>query len=155
MAPLNGQITNDFDWWLNNLPGYDELHRDKAEIFGTNDKEKIAPIAEKISAINLASADDPPTYMSYRMKPGDPIPEGDQATGWKVHHVTFGITLKKEARCPGGRELPQLSKRRFKVQFGSGVFHRQIWQIMTSDQIAEAQKMAREMVEANTKLMGE
>ena len=30
-----------------------------------------------------------------------------------------------------------------------------IWQIMTSDQIAEAQKMAREMVEANTKLMGE
>ena len=61
VAPLNGQITNDFDWWLNNLPSYDELHRDKAEIFGTNDKEKITPIAEKISAINLASADDPPT----------------------------------------------------------------------------------------------
>ena len=101
VAPLNGQITNDFDWWLNNLPGYDELHRDKAEIFGTNDKERIAPIAEKISAINLASADDPPTYMSYRMAPGDPIPEGDQATGWKVHHVTFGITLKKKLEALG------------------------------------------------------
>ena len=101
VAPLNGQITNDFDWWLNNLPAYDELHRDKAEIFGTNDKEKIASIAEKISAINLASADDPPTYMSYRMAPGDPIPEGDRATSWKVHHVTFGITLKKKLDALG------------------------------------------------------
>jgi len=101
VAPLNGQITNDFDWWLANLPSYDELHRDKAEIFGTNDKEKIAPIAEKISVINLVSADDPPTYMNYGMAPGDPIPEGDRATAWKVHHVIFGVTLKEKLDALG------------------------------------------------------
>ncbi len=101
VAPLNGQITNDFDWWLANLPGYDELHRDKAEIFGTNDKKKIAPIAKKISAINHVSADDPPTYMNYGMAPGDPIPEGDRATGWKVHHVIFGMTLKEKLDALG------------------------------------------------------
>ena len=69
--------------------------------FRNERQRKIAPIAEKVSAINLASADDPLTYMSYRMAPGDPIPEGDQATGWKVHHVTFGITLKKKLEAPG------------------------------------------------------
>ncbi|QXD23312.1 alpha/beta hydrolase [Opitutia bacterium ISCC 51] len=101
VAPLNGQITNDFDWWLNNLPGYDELHRDKAEIFGTNDKEKIAPIAEKVSVINHVTADDPPTYMNYGMAPGDSIPEGDRATSWKVHHVIFGVTLKEKLDALG------------------------------------------------------
>ena len=39
--------------------------------------------------------------MSYRMAPGDPIPEGDQATGGKVHHVTFEITLKKKLEALG------------------------------------------------------
>lgn len=39
--------------------------------------------------------------MNYRMAPGDPIPEGDRATGWKVHHVTFGLTLKKKLDALG------------------------------------------------------
>ena len=95
VAPLNGQTTNDFDWWLENLPSYDELHRDPAEIFGTSDRDKQAAVAEKISAVSLVSADDPPTFLSYRMAPGDPVPEGDRATGWKVHHVRFGLALKE------------------------------------------------------------
>ena len=101
VAPLNGQITNDFDWWLENLPGYDELHRDKAEIFGTNDKDIQTAIADKVSVISHVSADDPPTYMNYGMAPGDPIPEGDRATAWKVHHVIFGVTLKEELDALG------------------------------------------------------
>ena len=101
VAPLRGQITNDFDWWLKNLPGYDEVHRDPAEIFGGNDRAKQAAIAKKISVISLVSADDPPTFMSYGMAPGDPVPEGDRATAWKVHHVTFGIALKKKLDAVG------------------------------------------------------
>ncbi len=101
VAPLNGQTTNDFDWWLNNLPGYAELHRDPAEIFGTSDRTKQAAIAEKISAISLVSADDPPTFMSYAMAPADPVPEGDRATGWKVHHVRFGQELKQKLDALG------------------------------------------------------
>ena len=101
VAPLRGQITNDFDWWLKNLPGYDEVHRDPAEIFGTNDPAKKAAIVKRISAISLVSADDPPTFMSYRMAPGDPVPEGEGATSWKVHHVTFGLALKKKLDSVG------------------------------------------------------
>ncbi len=101
VAPLRGQITNDFDWWLKNLPGYDEIHRDPAEIFGTSDPAKKSAIVETISVISLVSADDPPTFMSYRMAPGDPVPEGDSATSWKVHHVTFGLALKKRLDAVG------------------------------------------------------
>ena len=101
VAPLNGQSTNDFDWWLENLPGYDELHRDPAEIFGTSDKSKQASIAARISAIGLVSADDPPTFMRYGMAPGDPVPDGDRAQGWKVHHVNFGIALKAKLDAVG------------------------------------------------------
>ncbi|MYG04443.1 MAG: alpha/beta hydrolase [Acidobacteriia bacterium] len=101
VAPLNGQSTNDFDWWLENLPGYDELHRDPAEIFGTSDKGKQAASAAKISAIGLVSADDPPTFMRYGMAPSDPVPNGDRAQGWKVHHVNFGIALKAKLDALG------------------------------------------------------
>ncbi len=101
VAPLRGQITNDFDWWLKNIPGYDEVHRDPAEIFGSDDRAKQAAIAKKISAISLVSADDPPTFMSYGMAPGDPVPEGDSATAWKVHHVIFGIALQKKLDAVG------------------------------------------------------
>ena len=101
VAPLNGQVTNDFDWWLDNLPGYDKLHRDPAEIFGTSDRVRQAAIAEKISAISLVSADDPPTFMSYGMAPEDPVPDGDRATAWKVHHVRFGLALKERMDAVG------------------------------------------------------
>jgi len=102
VAPLSGQITNDFNWWLKNLPGYDEVHRDPADIFGTNDPAKQAAIAKKISAINLVSPDDPPTFMHYRMAPGDPVPQGERAAGqWKAHHVNFGLALKKKLDAVG------------------------------------------------------
>ena len=52
--------------------------------------------ARQISAVSLLSADDPPTFMSYSMAPGDPVPEGDRATASKVHHVNFGQSLKAE-----------------------------------------------------------
>ncbi len=101
VAPLNGQATIDFDWWLRNIPGYDKLHRDPAEVFGTDDRAEQAVIAKQISAISLVSADDPPTYMRYSMAPGDPIPEGDRANGWKVHHVQFGLALKERLATVG------------------------------------------------------
>ncbi len=101
VAPLNGQITNDFNWWLENLPEYDELHRDPAEIFGTSDPAGQAEIARKVTVIAHVSSDDPATFMSYGMAPGDPVPEGDRATSWKVHHVNFGLALEKKLNGAG------------------------------------------------------
>ena len=101
VAPLNGQSTMDFDWWMSNIPGYDELHRDPAGIFGTDDPAERSAIAKELSAVSLVSADDPPTYMRYSMAPGDPVPEGARARGWKVHHVRFGLLLKERLDAVG------------------------------------------------------
>ena len=101
VAPLNGQSTMDFDWWLSNIPGYEKLHRDPAGIFGTEDRAEQAAIAKKLSAVSLVSADDPPTYMRYSMAPEDPIPEGARARGWMVHHVRFGLLLKERLTSVG------------------------------------------------------
>ncbi len=101
VAPLRGQTTIDFDWWLANIPGYVEPHRDPAAIFGTSDRAAQAAIAREISAVSLVSSDDPPTFLSYRMAPGDAVPEGDAATGWMVHHVNFGIEIKRHLDAAG------------------------------------------------------
>ena len=101
VAPLNGQSTMDFDWWLSNIPGYEGPHRDPAGIFGTDVRAEQSAIAKELSAVSLVSADDPPTYMRYSMAPGDPIPEGDRARGWKVHHVQFGLLLRERLTAVG------------------------------------------------------
>ncbi len=85
-----------FSWWLRNIPGYDELHRDPSPLFGTSDPARRAALAKELSMIYLVSEDDPPTFMRYGMAPDDPVPTGDRARGWKVHHVNFGLALKEK-----------------------------------------------------------
>lgn len=101
VAPLNAQTTMELTWWFENIPGYTEPHRDWAEYFGTDDLKKQAAIINEISAQKLISADDPATFLRYRMAPGAPVPSGDRAEGWKVHHVNFGIRLKEQMDALG------------------------------------------------------
>ncbi len=113
VATTGGQTTMDMDWWFEHVPGYDRPHRDPMELYGTRDPEKIRRIVADISALNLVSPDDPPIFMAYRMAPDDPVPsDPKRARGWKVHHVVFGLALKKkmdalgveaDLRYPGAR----------------------------------------------------
>lgn len=101
VAPLNGQATMDFDWWIENIPGYDEPHRKISEY---TDLSGIAldAVIKEISVINHISSDDPPTYMRYGMKPDDQIPDDERrAGGWKVHHVNFGVAMDEKLRNAG------------------------------------------------------
>jgi len=92
-----GQTTMDFDWWKKWVPGYDKPHRDRAEVFGDVTDEELRKIVKDISALSLITADDPPIFMSYGMKPDDPIPtDPRRVRGWKVHHVIFGVKLKEK-----------------------------------------------------------
>ena len=101
VAPLNGQATMDLDWWIDNIPGYDEPHRKLGEYTSLSGIALDAVIKE-ISIINHISSDDPPTYMRYGMKPDDQIPEDEQrAGGWKVHHVNFGVAMDEKLRSAG------------------------------------------------------
>jgi acetyl esterase/lipase len=92
-----GQTTMDMEWWKKWVPGYTKPHRDRVELVGDITDEKLKEIVKDISALSLITADDPPIFMSYGMKPDAPIP-GDpkRVQGWKVHHVIFGIKLKEK-----------------------------------------------------------
>ena len=102
VAQNGGQITMDLGWWIEHIPGYDEPHRDQLASFGVKTKEALAPIIEEYSVITHVTADDVPTFMSYGQNPEDPVPEDpSKASGWKVHHVTFGIKLKERMDALG------------------------------------------------------
>ena len=92
-----GQTTMDFRWWKKWVPGYDKPHRDRTEVFGDCTDEELGKIVKDISGLSLITADDPPIFMSYGMKPDDPIPtDPKRVQGWKVHHVIFGVKLKEK-----------------------------------------------------------
>ncbi|GAB6165817.1 alpha/beta hydrolase [Thermostilla marina] len=101
VATTGGQTSMDLNWWQENIPGYERPHRDVTEIFGPVSRKRQREIVEDISALSLLSEDDPPIFMTYGMRPNDPIPEGSRAQGWKVHHVNFGIALKEKADALG------------------------------------------------------
>lgn len=96
VATTGGQTTMDVDWWLKNIPGYDRPHRDFYGRMGVSDKAAFLAVVADVSALSLISKDDPPIYMSYAMSPSEPVPEGEKAEGWKVHHVQFGLALKQK-----------------------------------------------------------
>jgi len=99
VATRGGQTTMDFGWWVANIPGYEQPHRDPRETF---EAEKFSEVVQDVSALSLISKDDPPIFMTYGMAPDDPIPEeSDNPQGWKIHHVNFGFALKKEMDALG------------------------------------------------------
>lgn len=98
VATTGGQTTMEQAWWLANVPGYDEPHREWSEYFWEAEEDQVRIIVENISALSLISADDPPIHMHYRMPPDEAIPSNPgQATSWKVHHVAFGEALLETA----------------------------------------------------------
>ncbi|MFC1633382.1 alpha/beta hydrolase fold domain-containing protein [Planctomycetota bacterium] len=97
VATNGGQTTMDIDWWIRWIPGYDKPHRDRIEVFGDKTDEELHEVIQDISALSLITADDPPIFMSYGMKPDDPVPsDAKRAQSWKVHHIMFGIKLKEK-----------------------------------------------------------
>ncbi len=101
VATSGGQTSMDFAWWKKHVPGYERPHRDLSTIFDADTPEATAKIVAEISALSLISKDDPPIFMSYGMKPDDPVPTGERASGWKVHHVIFGVKLKEKMDALG------------------------------------------------------
>jgi len=101
VAPLSAQSTMDLDWWVENIPGYDEPHR--SVLGGLEDGDVIIRgLIHELSIINHITSDDPPTFMAYGMKPDDQVPtDKKKANGWKIHHVNFGIVMEERLRLAG------------------------------------------------------
>jgi hypothetical protein len=100
VAPLAGQSTVDLGWWVENIPGYDKPHRD----IDSSESDPITTrgLIRELSIINHITSDDPPSFMSYGMKPDDQVPDDPKkANGWKIHHVNFGIAMEEKLRLAG------------------------------------------------------
>jgi hypothetical protein len=102
VATNGGQTTMDVDWWKKHIPAYTVPHRDFREVFGEKTPAEYQQMVSEISALSLITKDDPPIFMSYIMQPDESVPpNAEQARRWKVHHVVFGIELKKRMDALG------------------------------------------------------
>ena len=103
VGTVGGQTTMDADWFRKNIPGYqNEFARD----LGGKDPGAAATgdrrtLFAGLTAMELVSADDPAIFMRYKMNPDDPMPEGEAARYWKIHHVQFGVSLKERMDALG------------------------------------------------------
>lgn len=102
VATNGGQTTMDVEWWKKHIPGYENPHRNFFESFGVDTKDEYLQKVADVSALSLISKDDVPIFMTYGMKPDDPVPDdAGKARGWKVHHVMFGVKLKERMDALG------------------------------------------------------
>jgi RNA polymerase sigma-70 factor (ECF subfamily) len=96
-----GQTTMDVGWWIENNPAYDRPHQNFPERFGLSDQKACHAVVADTSALPLISAGDPSIDMTDFMSPDDPAPEEKKLLGWQIHHVQFGMTLKKKLDALG------------------------------------------------------
>ena len=114
VATAGGQTSNDIEFWQNKIvtllgPNADPETLSRP-LGNENDPEKVLiatwgaktldeanEIASRHSALSIVSADDPPIFMSYGMKPtAKPPADKKRNRGWLVHHVNLGIALKEK-----------------------------------------------------------
>lgn len=91
---IGGQANLDFDWWVENIPGYQRDFHSR-QIPADLSPIDMRALQRELSIENHISSDDPPTFMSYGMAPDDPIPsQARAARGWSIHHVNFGLSMQ-------------------------------------------------------------
>ena len=114
VATAGGQTSNGIEFWQRMIgpllganrpieslsqPLNGERDPEKVRIatWGASSLEEANAIASRHSALDIVSADDPPIFMSYGMKPTDKLPSDPQRVrGWLIHHVNLGIALKEK-----------------------------------------------------------
>ena len=99
IVPMNGPTNLDPQWVNRTMGGPEHVHGSFPKLFGTTvdqfDRPEIAARVREISAVDLASADDPPTFLIYSgANEGIPLP-ATATTGRLIHHAYFGEHLKK------------------------------------------------------------
>ena len=114
VATAGGQTFNSAEFWRKTigpllgenkpieslaLPFNGERDPEKIRIamWGAKTLDEANEIAARHAAINIVSADDPPIFMSYGMRPTDKLPsDPKRIRGWLIHHVNLGLALKEK-----------------------------------------------------------
>ncbi len=101
VAPNGIQSTMDLNWWVENIPGYNEVHTNPTGYFNA-EGDALVKAAQEVSVINHITPDDPPVFLSFNMAPDSPIPsDPKRKRAWMIHHVNFGIALKETLDAAG------------------------------------------------------
>lgn len=98
ILPRSGPTNLDPLWIREHLGGPDRAHPSMAAFYGSDDfgRPDIRLRIQEASAVHLATADDPPTFLVYRGGLDDlPLPE-DASHGLRIHHPYFGQVLKEK-----------------------------------------------------------
>jgi hypothetical protein len=96
-----GQTSNDPRFILKHIGGSAQIHPSLLPAYGVSSREElddpeVRAVIEESSAINHATADDPPIYQAYgRFLAGTPLPP-DTPIGVSIHHPMFGKVLKEK-----------------------------------------------------------
>jgi acetyl esterase/lipase len=98
IVPVAGPTNLDPEWIRKNLGGPPEIHSSMPKFYGVDDGDYSGPevrkLIEESSAVNHATADDPPTYLIYGGALDNlPLPR-DASQGLLIHHPYFGKVLK-------------------------------------------------------------
>jgi acetyl esterase len=106
VATKGAQANFEMQWWVQHIPGYERSHMNMDHLFGAVSEEEQSQRIFEISAVGNISADDAEgasIFLSYRMRPDDPLPkdQGD-VLSWQVHHVNHGVLLKRRFEEVGG-----------------------------------------------------
>lgn len=98
MAVQGAQSSYDPRWIKKVVGGRAHEHPALQQFYGLKDDELDSPRAhqlyEQASAINYASAGDPPVWMFYN-EPKGPLPNNAKP-GQGIHHPRFGVALKEK-----------------------------------------------------------
>jgi hypothetical protein len=107
VATTAGQTTLDTDWWVAHVPGWPKDEGVKgdghaARRWGATESAAYQALVKDASAQHLISPDDPPIWMSYTMAPeAPPATDPKAALSQRVHHVAFGVALKRQTDALG------------------------------------------------------
>ncbi len=113
VASAGGQTNNSPEFWNQTIghllpegksgsllvpaSGEQDPEKLRTAMWGAKTLEEANEIAARHAAINIVSADDPPIFMSYGMKPNDNPPTSPaRLRGWLIHHVNLGIALQEK-----------------------------------------------------------
>ena len=98
ITPKAGPTNLDPAWIVEHIGGSKEVHSSMPKFYGVHDGDYNSPAVKQMitdaSAINNATADDPPSFIVYGGELDNvPLPE-DASQGLVIHHPYFGKVLK-------------------------------------------------------------
>ena len=101
VVAIDAQTSNDVNFIRKNIGGKSSIHRAVTLMYSVDTIEELEEpeklkMMEEFSAINHATKDDPPIYLSYHLAPDKELLSEKTKTFVSIHSAKFGLLLKEK-----------------------------------------------------------